>query len=112
MPKINQSDNEVLNILKKISKRVEDATIDIHEIKRDLKLTRLRLSSVERNTELVKIDVEKIKEDLEVVKQDVGELKKENKSHIEMTTEILANAVTQKEFTALSKRVSHIENAN
>lgn len=53
-----------IDILKKVAKRVEDATIDIGEMKRSLRFVNLRLSEVESNTGIIKVDVEKIREEL------------------------------------------------
>lgn len=54
-----------LDILKRVAGRVEEATVDIHEMKRDLKLVNLRLGQVEDNTEIMKVDIEKMREELD-----------------------------------------------
>lgn len=53
-----------IDILKKVAKRVEDATIDIGEMKRSLRFVNLRMSTVESDTGIIKVDVEKIREEL------------------------------------------------
>lgn len=62
MKKIKSSPKteESIDILKKLAKRVEEAVIDIHETKRDLKFMKLKLISVEHNTQIMKVDVEKM----------------------------------------------------
>src|SRR3989344_4163884 len=57
-------DEQPTDILKRIAKRVEETTIDISNMKSDLKMVSLRLSGVEHNTEIMKVDVEKIKFDI------------------------------------------------
>ena len=57
-------DEQPTDILKRIAKRGEETTIDISNMKSDLKMVSLRLSGVEHNTEIMKVDVEKIKFDI------------------------------------------------
>lgn len=68
-------DEQVIEMLKKLTSRVEDATIDISSIKSDLKFVNLRLSGVEHNTDLMKVDMESIKNDMEGLKADAGGLR-------------------------------------
>ena len=56
-------DEQTVDILKRVAKRVEEATIDISSIKTDIKFVKLRLSGVEHNTELMKVDIENMKVD-------------------------------------------------
>ncbi len=95
MTKTNLTDETIIDALKKISSRVEEAAIDIHEMKRDLKFINLKLHTVEKNTEITKIDVEDIK-------QDVDDL-------IETSADILSNMVGQKELVTLSEKVISLE---
>lgn len=88
-------DENAIGILKRLSRRVEEAVVDIHDIKRDVKLVKMRLDTVETNTEITKIDVENIK-------NNINDL-------IENSSEILAKMVTQKEFENLSRRVTSVE---
>ncbi|MBI4084587.1 MAG: hypothetical protein HY431_01645 [Candidatus Levybacteria bacterium] len=91
----NEKDKKLTDVLNRLTRRIEEATVDIHEMKRDLKFVNLRLHTVEKNTEITKIDVEKIR-------QNVDDL-------IETSSEILSKMVTQKEFDNLSRRVSSLE---
>lgn len=50
-----------IDVLKKVAKRVEDAAIDINEMKRSLRFVNLGLGQVEHNTELMKVDMEKMR---------------------------------------------------
>lgn len=109
-------DEQSLDILKRVAKRVEEATVDIHEMKRDLKFVNLRLGQVERNTELMKVDMEKmraeigeIKTDMTRVKKDIKEIKRNTEGLIETTAHILKEAVTHDEHNALSQRVFALE---
>lgn len=65
-------DEQVIEMLKKLTSRVEDATIDISSIKSDLKFVNLRLNGVEHNTEIMKVDIEKMKEYFESKLTEVG----------------------------------------
>lgn len=88
-------DEKALDILKRVAKRIEEATIDIHEIKGDLKFVNLRLHTVESNTKIVKVDIEKVREDMDDL--------------ISMSQEILSKMVTQEELQSLSQRLSSLE---
>ncbi len=62
-----------VDILKRVAKRIEEATVDIHDIRFDLKSVKLRLSNVEHNTELMKVDMEKLKVHMENMKEELGD---------------------------------------
>jgi len=66
MKKIQQTPKgkNTIDILKRVAKRVEETTIDISDMKSDLKMVNLRLGKVEHNTELMKVDMEKMKVDM------------------------------------------------
>ena len=70
-------DEKSIDILKRLAKRIEEATVDIHEIKSDLKFVNLRLHTVESNTKITKIDVEKIRTELERMKDGVSSLEQQ-----------------------------------
>lgn len=57
-------DEQSIDILKRVARRVEDATIDIGEMKRSLRFVNLRLSAVESNTGIMKVDIEKMREEM------------------------------------------------
>ena len=57
-------EEQSIDILKRVAKRVEDATVDIGEMKRSLRFANLKLGDVERNTGIIKVDIEKIREEL------------------------------------------------
>ena len=95
-------ENQILNALDKITSRLEEATVDINDIKNDFKFVNLRLIKVEHNTEITKVDVEKMKKDLKVVKKNTEGL-------IETTGHILREAVTNDQHNALSQRVTALE---
>lgn len=104
MKKIQQKpkDEQTISILKRVAKRVEEATIDISDMKSDLKMVNLRLSGVEHNTEIMKVDIEKMRTVLDEVKRSTDDL-------IDTTAEILEKAVTHDEHNALSQRVTALE---
>lgn len=94
--KTNVENKELLHLLKQLTKRLEEATVDIHEMKRDLKVVSLKLYSVESNTKIIKVDIERMREN-------IADL-------IGMNKEILEKMVTQEEFKNLSQRVAALEN--
>lgn len=111
-PKNEQS----ADILERIARRIEEATVDISDIKRDIKFTDIRLGNVEHNTKLMKVDMEKIKDemgemktDMGTMKKDIKEIKRNTEGLIEATAHILKEAVTQDEYNALSQRVAVLE---
>lgn len=57
-------EEQSIDILKRVAKRVEEATIDISDMKSDLKMVNLRLGVVEHNTEIMKVDIENMKVDM------------------------------------------------
>lgn len=63
-PHLPKNNEKVINILNRVAKRVEEATVDINDIKFDLKSMKLRLIGVEHNTSMIKVDVENSREDL------------------------------------------------
>lgn len=95
-------EEQSIDILKRLAKRVEEATVDIHDMRFDLKSIKLRLSQVESNTEIMKVDVEKMRTVLEGVSRSTDDL-------MEMTAEILKKAITLDEHNALSQRVRILE---
>lgn len=104
MKKVQQKlkDDQTINILKGVAKRVEEATIDISDMKSDLKMVSLRLSNVEHNTKMMKVDIEKMRAVLDEVKRSTDDL-------INTTAEILEKVVTHDEHNALSQRVATLE---
>ncbi len=109
-------DEQSIDILKRVAKRVEEATVDISDMKSDLKMVNLRLGGVEHNTEMMKVDMEKMRGDIEEVqgdistmKKDIKEIKRDTEGLIETTTHILKEAVTHDEHKALSHRVTALE---
>ena len=118
MKKIQEEpkDEQTINILKRVAKRVEDATVDIHEMKRDLKFVNLRLGQVEDNTAIMKVDMEKMRNEMDEMKIDMGTMKKDIKdikrsadNLMEITAEILKKAATREEVNDLCQRVAILE---
>ncbi len=98
-----------IDILKKVAKRVEEATIDISDIKSDFKMVSLRLSNVEYNTKMMKVDIEKMRDEIEAMKKDIREVKGNTEGLIEATGHILKEAVTHDEYNSLSQRIASLE---
>lgn len=94
--------DEILKILKRLTIRIEDATVDIHSLKSDVKMMNLRLGSVEKSTKLMQIDIENIKEKIIIMGKKVNEI-------VKTQSEIVENMVTQKEFSHHNSRISSLE---
>ena len=111
MKKIKQepNDQQSIDILKRIAKRVEEAAIDIHAMKNDLQMVSIRLNNVEHNTKMMKVDMEKMRDEIGGMKKDIKEIKKDTEGLIETTTHILKEAVTHDEHNTLSQRVASLE---
>ena len=109
-------EEQSIDILKRVAKRVEEATIDISDMKSDLKMVNIRLNIVEHNTKVMKIDMEKMNDHMDAMKTDIAtmkkgikEIKKDTEGLVETTSHILKEAVTHDEHNALSHRVSALE---
>jgi len=66
--KQKSTDEEIIDYLKRILKRVEEATIDISNMKTDLKMLKFNLMRIEHDSELMKADVERMRENYEAKK--------------------------------------------
>ena len=109
-------EEKVIDILKRLAKRMEEATVDIHSIKFGVKRMKLDMSNIESDSAIMKVDIEKmrdemgeIKGDVTTIKKDVKEIKRDVEGLIETTGFILKKAVTQDEHNALSQRVASLE---
>ena len=108
-----QQGEQSIDILKRVAKRVEEATVDISSIKTDIKFVKFRLTGVEHNTEIMKVDIEKLKDEMGEVKTDMAGLKtdvtglktdvSEMKIDIRKTKEGLEGLEDR-----LGKRISHV----
>lgn len=70
-PPKKSEDKSLVSVLKQLTKRTEEATVDIHDMKRDLKFIKLSLGSVEHNTELTKVDTSKLEEKITKFRDDI-----------------------------------------
>ena len=55
---------QILEVLKKLTKRIEEATVDIHSIKFDVKVMKLDIMGIKSDSAIMKVDIEKIREEL------------------------------------------------
>jgi chromosome segregation ATPase len=70
-----QQDNQVLEILKKLTSRVEHTAADISSVKKDVRFINTRLEDVEHNTGTMRTEIGGIKNDMNEMKADLGSLK-------------------------------------
>lgn len=54
-------DEQSIDILKRVAKRVEEATIDISDMKTDLKMLKFNLIRIEHDTGIMKADIERMR---------------------------------------------------
>ncbi|MBI2028709.1 MAG: hypothetical protein HYT07_03830 [Candidatus Levybacteria bacterium] len=120
MKKTQQKQQEaILSILKPIAKRIEEATVDIHEMKTDLKWVNLRLSNLEGDTKIMKVDIIKVRGDIDNMRGDMNQMRSvledkligiENRLHKRITNvaDLIAMSLV-KEFKTVDKRIRKIE---
>lgn len=58
-------DEQVLDVLKRLTKRIEEATVDIHSIKYDVKSTKLDVGFMQSDFAIMKVDIEKLRTELD-----------------------------------------------
>lgn len=121
-PHSPSNDGKVIDILNKVAKRVEEATVDIskvakrveeaavdiHSIKFDLKSVKLRLSVVEHNTSLIKVDVENLREDVGNVRADLKKTEERLNGRITKVGDLITIDFGKK-VQKLDKRVTRFE---
>jgi len=94
-------DELVLEVLKKLTKRIEEATVDIHSIKIDIKETKLDVGFMQSDFAIMKIDIERIREELEKVEERLGK-------RIANVADLITMSMTQK-FKTVEKRIKKLE---
>ncbi len=96
-------EEQSIDILKRVAKRVEEATIDISDMKSDLKMVSIRLSRVEHNTEIMKVDIETMKVDLGETRNELGEVEERLGKRITHVADLIT--------ISLGKKLQHIQQA-
>lgn len=99
--KTNPQEESILDILKRLAKRIEESVIDINDIKFDIKDVKHRLGLVEHNTEITKVDVEKLRDELKAT---------ENRLNTRIT--LVGDLITMelgKKIQNHGKRISRLE---
>jgi len=64
----NPKDEQIIDYLKRILKRVEEVTIDISTMKTDLRMLKFNLMRIEHDSGIIKADVERIRDNYETKK--------------------------------------------
>lgn len=107
-------DNQTLDILKRLARRIEDATVDIHDIRFDLKSVKLRLSNVEHNTELIKVDMEKLKVDVEELGNKIDGVENRLNRRIEHVADLITVEFGGKlqDHEKRIKKLEHVQQAS
>ncbi len=106
-------EEQSIDILKRVAKRVEEATVDLASIKTDVKFTKLRLSNVEHNTEIMKVDIEKLKFDIADVKEGLEDKLTGLETRLNKRIEHVADLITVELGGKLQnheKRIKKMEN--
>jgi len=70
--KQKSQDEQSVDLLKRVAKRVEEATVDIHSIKYDIKAMKLDMGFIQSDFAIMKVDVEKTREELREVEDRLG----------------------------------------
>lgn len=97
-------DEEVIDILNRVVKRVEETAVDVHDLRFDLKSVKLRLGTIEHNTSVMKVDLEKLREDLEGTEERLN-------TRITKVGDLITISLGQK-IINVEKRVSKMEKAH
>lgn len=105
-----------IDILKKLAKKIETQTTDVHDIKRNIQVTNRKLYSLETKLQNVEVRLQNIESINAIIKADLDKMgivlkgvDRDAEDIIGTTEEILRKMVTQKELSNLSKRVATIE---
>lgn len=112
MKKTNDASKDIhlVSVLKTLTKRIEEATVDIHEMKSDLKIVNLRLDSIESDLGIVKSEMVSITSDIKTIKVDMKNMRGDIDDLINLNEEMLSKMVTQEELDKISRRVTVLEN--
>lgn len=94
-------DEQSLDILKRVAKRVEEATVDIHSIKYDIKAIKLDVGFMQSDFAIMKVDVEETREELREVEDRLGK-------RISNVADLITISMDQK-FKTIQKRIQKIE---
>jgi hypothetical protein len=96
-------DEQFIDILKRVAKRVEEATVDIHSIKIDLKYMKFDIMGLKSDSAIMKVDIEKIREQLDGAEDRLGK-------RITHVADLITISLDQK-FKNVEKKISKMENA-
>lgn len=97
-------DEQFIDILKRVAKRVEEATVDIHSMKIDQKLMKFDIMGLKSDSAIMKVDVEKIREQLEGAEDRLGK-------RITSVADLITISLDQK-FGKIEKRIKKIESSS
>lgn len=97
-----------IDILKRVAKRVEEATIDIHSIKYDIKAMKLDMGFMQSDFAIMKVDVEKMKSDVAETKNQLEEVENRLGKRISHVADLITISMGQK-FKIVQKRIQKIE---
>lgn len=94
-------DEQILDVLKRLTKRVEESTVDIHSIKYDIKAMKLDMGFMQSDFAIMKVDVEKTREELGGVEDRLGK-------RISHVADLITISMNQK-FRTVQRRIKKIE---
>lgn len=94
-------EEQVLEVLKRLTKRMEEATVDIHSIKYDIKAVKLDLGFMQSDFAIMKVDVERTREELKGVEDRLGK-------RISNVADLITISMDQK-FKIVEKRIKKVE---
>ncbi len=99
--KTSSQNENLTDILKLLTKRIEESTVDIHRMKLDVGMISLKFRGIETNIGIIKSDIEKLRDELS-----------ETESRLNKRITIVGDLITVelgKKIQAHAKRLSRLE---
>lgn len=98
-------DEQVLDVLKRLTKRIEETTVDIHSIKFDVKAMKLDVGFMQSDFAIMKVDMEKMREELDDKLSGVEDRLGKRILHV---ADLITISMDQK-FRTIEKKIRKIE---
>ncbi len=88
-------EDSVIDVLKKLTKRIEEATVDIHNIRGDTVWINLKIRGIEADTGVIKSDMEKMRSDVQNIRVEIKEAVIDLEKKIILSEKRIINEVSE-----------------